>query len=64
MDEAVKKKMLTPYFSTSKDGSGFGIGTIIIQQVIELHQGKLLVNSLENQGTELIFQLPKLKLFK
>lgn len=64
MNEAVKKKMLTPYFSTSKDGSGFGIGTIIIQQVIELHQGKLLVNSLENQGTELIFQLPKLKLFK
>jgi signal transduction histidine kinase len=60
MDEEVKRKMLTPYFSTAKDGTGFGIGTMIIQQVIELHKGKLIVNSQENVGTELIFQLPKL----
>jgi signal transduction histidine kinase len=60
MDEEVKKKMLTPYFSTAKDGTGFGIGTMIIQQVVELHKGKLLVSSKENVGTELIFQLPKL----
>jgi len=59
MDEELKKKILTPYFTTSKDGSGFGLGTMIIQQVVELHYGKLNINSEKGKGTELIIKIPK-----
>ncbi len=59
MDEIAKKKILTPYFSTAKDGSGFGIGTIIIQQVVELHSGKIIINSEKNKGTEFILKIPR-----
>ncbi|MEN6295000.1 MAG: PAS domain-containing sensor histidine kinase, partial [Chloroherpetonaceae bacterium] len=58
MDEEVRKKMLTPYFTTSKDGSGFGIGTLIIQEVVELHSGNLEINTKKNEGTELIVKIP------
>lgn len=58
MDEEVRKKMLTPYFTTSKDGSGFGIGTLIIQEVVELHSGNLEINTQKNEGTELIVKIP------
>ncbi|HRS01515.1 MAG TPA: PAS domain-containing sensor histidine kinase [Bacteroidota bacterium] len=58
MDEEVRKKMLTPYFTTSKDGTGFGIGTLIIQEVVELHSGTLDIKSNKSQGTELIIKIP------
>jgi signal transduction histidine kinase len=58
MDEDVRKKMLTPYFTTSKDGTGFGIGTLIIQEVVELHSGSLEIITEKNEGTELIIKIP------
>ena len=61
MDEMTKKKFLEPYFSTSKDGSGFGIGTIIIQQAIELHNGKIEIKSKLDSGTEIILKLPRIR---
>lgn len=61
MDENTKKKFLEPYFSTSKDGSGFGIGTIIIQQAIELHNGKIEIKSKAGVGTEIILKLPRIR---
>lgn len=64
MDEAIKKKILTPYFTTSKDGSGFGLGTMIIQQVVELHHGKMLINSEAGKGTEFILKIPRNLLLK
>jgi PAS domain S-box-containing protein len=59
MDEEIKKKILTPFFTTSKDGSGFGLGTMIIQQVVELHHGKMQINSEPGKGTELILKIPR-----
>lgn len=61
MDDETRKKFLTPYFSTSRDGKGFGIGTIIIQQAVELHNGKIEVKSKINTGTEIILKIPKIK---
>lgn len=59
MDEKLKKKILTPFFTTSKDGSGFGLGTMIIQQVVELHHGKIQINSELGKGTEFIIKIPR-----
>jgi len=61
MDEQTKKKFLEPYFSTSKDGTGFGIGTIIIQEAIELHNGKIEIKSKLGSGTEIILKLPRIR---
>ncbi|MBI5324692.1 MAG: PAS domain-containing protein [Ignavibacteriae bacterium] len=58
MDEITKKKMLTPYFTTSKNYGGTGIGTMIMQHVVQLHGGELLINSTPGEGTEIIFSIP------
>ncbi|TAL67686.1 MAG: PAS domain-containing sensor histidine kinase [Bacteroidetes bacterium] len=58
MDEVTKKKMLTPYFTTSKNFGGTGIGTMIMQHVVQLHGGELLINSNPGEGTEIIFCIP------
>ncbi len=58
MDEKTKEKMLTPYFTTGAKVGGFGIGTMIMQHVAELHGGEIIINSETNKGTELIFSIP------
>lgn len=54
MDKTMLEKFLKPYFTTG----GTGIGTMIIQHVIELHGGTLKVNSEKGKGTELLFVIP------
>ena len=61
MDEKVLNKFFTPYFSTARKEGGSGIGTIIIKRVIELHGGKVKINSKKGTGTELYFILPNLQ---
>lgn len=54
MDKTMLEKFLKPYFTTG----GTGIGTMIIQHVVELHGGTLKVNSEKGKGTELLFVIP------
>ncbi len=61
MSQETVKKMLQPYFTTSKEKGGTGIGTMIMQQVIELHAGKIVINSEKDIGTELTFVIPLLQ---
>lgn len=58
MDEKTKAKMLKPYFTTGSNEGGFGIGTMIMQHVAELHGGEIIINSETNKGTEIIFSIP------
>lgn len=60
MDKEIKKKMLTPYFTTGGKTGGFGIGTMIMQHVVELHGGELQIESEPNKGTEIIFAIPNI----
>ncbi len=59
MDEEVKNNMLKPYFTTAKHEGGSGIGTMIMQRVVELHKGLLLVESTSGKGTSVTFKLPR-----
>ncbi len=61
MDAETKKKMLQPYFTTAKNKGGHGIGTMIIQKVVEMHGGEMLVNSEVGVGTEIIIVIPNYK---
>jgi len=58
MDEKTKEKIFTPYFSTARKEGGYGIGSIIMQRAVELHGGKIIVESEKGVGTEIFFFLP------
>ncbi|MBS4001525.1 MAG: HAMP domain-containing histidine kinase [Desulfobulbaceae bacterium] len=51
-------KMMIPYFTTGRKTGGSGIGTMIMQHVVELHGGKLEINSEIGVGTECRFIFP------
>ncbi|CAN5480425.1 hypothetical protein BH10BAC6_BH10BAC6_16360 [soil metagenome] len=58
MDADTLKNMMKPYFTTARDGSGTGIGTMIMQHVTHLHGGTLRVSSEPGVGTQVIFRIP------
>ena len=62
MDEDIKKRMLSPFFTTNQDDGGSGIGTMIMLNVMEQHGGKLLVESEKGKGTKMIFRFPNVKM--
>ena len=37
---------------------GFGLGLNFVQQVVEAHKGRVIVNSIEGEFTEFIIYLP------
>ncbi len=58
IEESQRKRILTPYFTTSSTKGGTGIGTMIMQHVVELHGGKIIINSEKGKGTEVTFIFP------
>ncbi|MDJ0553716.1 MAG: ATP-binding protein [Microcoleaceae cyanobacterium MO_207.B10] len=59
MPEAVKKRIFDPFYTTKSVGKGTGLGLSISYQIIvEKHQGKFYCNSVVNQGTEFVIELP------
>lgn len=58
MDTLTLENMMKPYFTTAKDGTGTGIGTMIMQHVTHLHGGSLRVTSEPGQGTQVVFRIP------
>ena len=61
MNEETIKKMKDPYFTTKGEKGGSGIGTIIMQKVMEQHGGEFIIESKLNVGTEVIFKIPYIK---
>jgi CheY-like chemotaxis protein len=53
-------RIFNPLFST-KAAIGTGLGLAISQQIISDFNGKIFVNSKENEGTEFVIQLPAIK---
>lgn len=58
MDAETLSNMMRPYFTTAKDGTGTGIGTMIMQHVMDIHGGTLRVSSQPGAGTQVIFRIP------
>lgn len=50
------KRVFDPFFTTKQKGSGLGMA--IVKRLVELHQGKIEVNSQEGVGTEFTIFLP------
>lgn len=60
MDKNILEKFLKPYFTTG----GTGLGTMIIQHVVELHGGTIYVHSEKDVGTEITLSIPLKQAFR
>lgn len=60
IDETVQKTLFEPYASMSKRYRhiGTGLGLYIAKQIIEAHQGELVVDSRLGEGSKFSFSLP------
>lgn len=54
--EALKQRVLEPYFSTKKEGTGLGLA--IVNQIISDHGGYLRIQDNQPVGTVVIIELP------
>jgi signal transduction histidine kinase len=60
MPESVREKVFNPFFTTKPTGEGTGLGlSISYDIVVQEHKGTIKVESVENEGTEFIIELPK-----
>ena len=55
-DQVDKKKMLAPYFTTKKKGTGLGLA--VVTKIISDHNGSILFNSIKD-GAKVEIILPK-----
>lgn len=58
MSEAVMDRMFEPFYSSSAQG-GTGLGMLVVQNIIEAHNGELEIKSKPGEGTEVSIYLPK-----
>jgi len=58
MDKATQKKIYDPFFTTKEVGVGTGLGMAITFGIIKDHDGRIEVDSVKGEGTELSIYLP------
>lgn len=57
--EAIKDKIMQPFFTTKPTGHGTGLGLSLSYDIIvKTHGGKITVNSPPNQGAEFVIRIP------
>ena len=59
MSEKTKNKIFEPFFTTKDVGVGTGLGLSIAYGIIQDHNGEILVESKEGEGTTFTLILPK-----
>ncbi len=54
----IRKKIMSPFFTTKPRGEGTGLGLSISYNIIKDHGGKLMIDSVEGKFTKVIVILP------
>ena len=58
MDEAVRRRVFEPFFTTSADGQGSGLGLAVVSEIVSVCGGSLDVDSAPGRGTTFHIALP------
>jgi len=58
MDENVMARLFTPFFTTKEVGKGTGLGLSIAQSIVDMHKGKIRVNSEKGKGSRFTVTIP------
>ena len=58
MSEEIRSRVFEPFFTTKAVGEGTGLGLSIAHSIIEKHEGRIEVDSIEGQGTEFRIIIP------
>ena len=59
MPDAIKDKIMQPFFTTKPTGEGTGLGlSLAYDMVVKGHGGSINIESVEGQGSEFIVKLP------
>ena len=56
--QKVLDKIFQPFFTTKPTGQGTGLGLSLSYDIVKAHGGEIEVETIENEGTEFIIQLP------
>lgn len=57
IEKEVVHKIFSPFFTTKQEGTGLGLA--IVSRIIEAHNGKIYVESMEGKGTTFYINLPR-----
>ena len=58
MSEKVKQQIFVPFYTTKTIGQGTGMGMAVVYGIITDHQGDIIVETAEGEGTVFEIQLP------
>jgi signal transduction histidine kinase len=58
ISKKIMDKIFQPFFTTKPTGQGTGLGLSMSYDIIKAHGGELKVISTEEEGTEVVVQLP------
>ncbi|MBN1982201.1 MAG: hypothetical protein JW795_11760, partial [Chitinivibrionales bacterium] len=61
MDDFIKAKLFTPFFTTKPQGKGTGLGLSIVKRIVEAHQGAIEVTGEKEKGATFSIFLPLAK---
>ena len=56
INTTIQEKIFDPFFTTKSNGTGLGLA--VVQAVAKAHQGKIVIESTEGEGSEIGFILP------
>lgn len=62
MDEAVRARVVEPFFTTKRQGEGTGLGLSIVHGIVQRHGGELRIESVEGEGSCFTLLLPLARL--
>jgi signal transduction histidine kinase len=54
----IQSKIFQPFFTTKPTGQGTGLGLSLSYDIVKAHNGELILESKEGEGTTFMIQLP------